>query len=344
MMPIALRHCLAVLCWTLLPGSVFAACLAEDRGDFALLEVLAFREPATALPRITARLNETPTAATQKRAQLTAIAADASRQLGLSRQALAYADAGLALLPSGDQSDLALRLRTVRALVSTNLGGVDAAIVELSRVVDVVQERPLALGCTLRDRGWLHFRQGDAAPALRDLTQSYRLLREHSTPEEAMVAAGRLSMAHYASRNFAVALALVDESIEFFRQEKALVRLATALDRRASILKSAGRLDEAILAADEALAVHTDIGDRVGTGLSQLRLCSVQIERREYELANGWCDAAEATLARSQGMDDNDHRTLAALRGRMAVAQKKARTRDRTTHDCPVRRWRHASR
>ena len=44
MMPIALRHCLAVLCWTLLPGSVFAACLAEDRGDFAPLEVLAFRD------------------------------------------------------------------------------------------------------------------------------------------------------------------------------------------------------------------------------------------------------------------------------------------------------------
>ncbi len=316
------RCVLAALCAAWLSGIAQAACLAEDRGAFAELESLAYRAPDSAMPQVMARLAGTPTAAIQQRAQLSAIAADASRQLGLSRQALAYADAGLALLPSGDQSDLALRMRTLRALVSTNLGGIDAAITELTGIVERTDQRPLALGCILRDRGWLHFRQGDAAPALGDLTRAYALLRQHSTPEEAMVAAGRLSMAHYAARNYAVALALVDESIEFFRTEGAGVRLATALDRRASILKSAGRLDEALAAANEALRVHTEIGDRVGTGLSQLRLCGVEIERREYDRANDWCDAAEATLERSQGMDDNDHRTLAALRGRMAAAQQ----------------------
>ena len=36
-----------------------------------------------------------------RRAALHAIAADASRQLGFSRQSITYADAGLALLPAG---------------------------------------------------------------------------------------------------------------------------------------------------------------------------------------------------------------------------------------------------
>ena len=52
--------------------------------------------------------------------------------------------------------------------------------------------------------------------------------------EEAMVAAGRLSMAQFSVRDYPQALALVDETIAFFREEKAQIRLATALDRRAA--------------------------------------------------------------------------------------------------------------
>ncbi len=132
-----------------------------------------------------------------RRAALHAIAADAARQLGFSRQSITHADAGLALLPAGDMSDLAIRMRTVRALVSTNVGGIDAAIVELTRVVDAIRDRPLALGCVLRDRGWLNFRDGNADQALDDLLRAYSLLRRHASREETMVAAGRLSMAQF---------------------------------------------------------------------------------------------------------------------------------------------------
>ena len=117
-----------------------------------------------------------------RRAALHAIAADAARQLGFSRQSITHADAGLALLPAGDMSDLAVRMRTVRALVSTNVGGIDAATVELTRVIDAVRDRPLALGCVLRDRGWLNFRDGNPDQALDDLLRSYALLRRNAQP------------------------------------------------------------------------------------------------------------------------------------------------------------------
>jgi len=294
-----------------------AACVGTQGGDLAPLEELAFREPAAALKQLAQQISANPNMPTTRRAALHAISADAARQMGFSRQTITEADAGLALLPAGDISDLAIRMRTVRALVSTNVGGIDAASVELTRLVDAIGDRPLALGCVLRDRGWLNFRDGNPDQSLDDLLRGYALLREHGSREEAMVAAGRLSMAQFSVRDYPQALSLVDETIAFFREQNAQIRLATALDRRAHILMAADRLDEARMAADEALRIHEGIGDRVGTGLSLMRMCGVEIQRGSLKDAGEWCDRAEATLSKTSGMDDNDYRTLAALRGRL---------------------------
>ena len=262
-----------------------AACVGSQTGDLAALEELAFRAPAEALAQLAVALSSPQDMPPQRRAALHAIAADASRQLGLSRQTITHTDAGIGLLPAGDMSDLAIRLHTVRALVSTNVGGIDAATVELTRLIEAVRDRPLALGCLLRDRGWLNFRDGNPDQSLDDLLRAYALLRRSASREEAMVAAGRLSMAQFSVRDYPQALLLVDETIAFFREQKAPIRLATALDRRAKILKAAGRLDEAMMAADEALKIHQNIGDRVGTGLSQMTECSVLIERNALKEA-----------------------------------------------------------
>jgi diguanylate cyclase (GGDEF)-like protein len=311
--------CLLALAICVLPEAN-AACVGSQAGELAELEQRAFRDPATALPALANTISSATDMPPAKRAALHAIAADAARQLGFSRQSITHADAGLALLPAGDMSDLAIRMRTVRALVSTNVGGIDAATVELTRVIEAVRDRPLALGCVLRDRGWLNFRDGNPDQALDDLLRAYSLLRRNASREEAMVAAGRLSMAQFSVRDYPQALELVDETIAFFREEKAQIRLATALDRRSAILKAAGRLDEALIAASEALRIHDSIGDRVGTGLSQMRMCGVQIDRNALKQAASWCDRAELTLSRTSGMDDNDYRTLAALRGRLYLA------------------------
>ena len=76
-----------------------------------------------------------------------------------------------------------------------------------------------------------------------------------------------------------------------------------------------------MIAATEALRIHENIGDRVGTGLSQMthvrRADRAQCARPQ---AASWCDRAELTLSQTSGMDDNDYRTLAALRGRLFLA------------------------
>ena len=309
-----------------LSSMTHAACIGTQTGELASMEELAFRDPAAALPKLAAEITSDKDMPSTQRAALHAIAADASRQLGFSRQSITHADAGLALLPAGDLSDLSIRMRTVRALESTNVGGIDAAAVELTRLADALgSDRPLAMGCLLRDRGWLNFRDGNADQALDDLLRAYALLRRNASREEAMVAAGRLSMAQFSVRDYPQALALVDETVAFFREQKAQIRLATALDRRAAILMAAGRLDEASVAAEEALHIHEGIGDRVGTGLSQMRMCGVLIQRNSLREAGVWCDRAEATLSQTSGMDDNDYRTLAALRGRLYLALGRSR-------------------
>jgi diguanylate cyclase (GGDEF)-like protein len=313
-----IKVCLLAL--SMCAPAVHAACVGTQGGDLAALEELAFREPATALKQLAQEISSNPEIPAARRAAMHAISADAARQMGFSRQTITEADAGLALLPAGDISDLAIRMRTVRALVSTNVGGIDAAAVELTRLIDAISDRPLALGCVLRDRGWLNFRDGNPDQSLDDLLRGYTLLRQHGSREEAMVAAGRLSMAQFSVRDYPQALALVDETITFFREQNAQIRLATALDRRAHILMAADRLDEARMAAEEALRIHEGIGDRVGTGLSQMRMCGVEIQRGSLKDAGEWCDRAEVTLSKTSGMDDNDYRTLAALRGRLYLS------------------------
>ena len=192
-------------------SAVDAACLGAQGGDLATMEELAFRNPTAALPQLASAISAATDMPPTQRAALHAIAADASRQLGFSRQTITHSETGLALLPAGDMSDLAIRMRTVRALVSTNIGGIDAATVELTRLIDAVgEDRPLALGCLLRDRGWLNFRDGNPDQALDDLMNAYKLLQRNASREETMVAAGRLSMAQFSVRDYPQALAIWD--------------------------------------------------------------------------------------------------------------------------------------
>jgi hypothetical protein len=165
--------CLLVLA-AAIPGA-HAACVGQQTGDLAAMDELAFRDPASALPQLAAAISSASVMPATRRAALHAIAADASRQMGFSRQTITHADAGLALLAAGDMSDLAVRMLPVRALVSTNVGGSDEATVELTRVVDAIgNERPLAMGCLIRDRGWLYFRAGNPDKALDDVVAHLR--------------------------------------------------------------------------------------------------------------------------------------------------------------------------
>jgi diguanylate cyclase (GGDEF)-like protein len=56
-----------------------------------------------------------------------------------------------------------------------------------------------------------------------------------------------------------------------------------------------------------------------------MRMCNVEIERNALTDAARWCDRAEVTLSQTSGMDDNDYRTLAALRGRLYLALGKSK-------------------
>jgi diguanylate cyclase (GGDEF)-like protein len=299
------------LCLTAGFGSAWAACLAPAQGALAPLEAVAFRAPAQALAQLEKQGALATTQAPAERAAALAIAAEAARQLGHDKAALEHANAGLQALAPDRVSDLALRLRAVRAM---ELDEVTDALAELDAATRDAHDRPLARGCLLRDSGWLKLNTNHIDAALGDLIQAYALLGKTGDRDEQMVTTGRLSIAYARGGDQVAALALVDETATHFRQTGARVRLTTALIRRAGALSALKRWPEAEASLREALAISREDGDASGASQVLTSLCQV-VGRQEREAeALALCDEAERTMRSSGTADDESLHTLVLLR------------------------------
>jgi diguanylate cyclase (GGDEF)-like protein len=288
-----------------------AACLAPAHGELAPLEMLAFRAPAAALAPLEQLASRADMQTPQRRAATAAIHAEAVRQLSQYTSGRALAGKGLAAIAPDTVSDLALRLRAIRATSSTSdrssLSDLDAAVV-------TVGERHLALGCLLRDRGWLRLGADDVQGSLADLIRAYKLLGQHGQRDDQVVAMGRLAMAYVAGGDHAAALALIDETIDHFRRTEAQVRLATALQRRADTLALMERLPEAEADGREALLISLAHGDIGGAGSLLVSLCRfVGLQDREAD-ALELCDQGERRLREGNALDDSSRQELRLLR------------------------------
>jgi diguanylate cyclase (GGDEF)-like protein len=304
-----LRACVGL---SLLGGfAVHAACLASAQGELAPLEALAFRAPAQAQAQLAQWAARPTLQASKQRAELAAIAADVYRQLSKDDIAAQHSAAGLAALAPDTQSDLALRLQAAHAASGEDA---KAAVLALSAAIASADKNPLAQGCLLRDRGWRYVDSGNLEGALSDLMQAHALLTQHSNRDEQAVAMGRLAIVYVDAGDHTAALALIDETIDHFRNINAPVRLATALARRATSLIKLKRLPEAEAAAQEAVAVSLAHGDKGGAGFALFRQCQIAgLQDREAD-ALALCDRAEVALREGGALDAGTQDGLALTR------------------------------
>lgn len=291
-------------------SGVQAACLAPADGDMAFIEDLAFREPAQALVALDALKGGVLLADPRRHAQWQAIAAEAHRHLSDLNRSLLHARAGIALLAGDNSSDLAVRLRTVNALVSDDA----FANAEYEALATLTADRPLALGCVLRDRGWARQRLGDIDGALSDLMRAHANLGQYGSSDEQQVATGRLATVYQNGGDAQTALALIDETVQHFRDTGAAVRLGTALSRRAMVLMQLKRPKEAEASALEALALAESRGELAGTGQVLTTLCRIKYLQGQPKEALAACDRSEAALLSSGTMDIDDRATLVVQR------------------------------
>jgi diguanylate cyclase (GGDEF)-like protein len=302
------RWALAVLLLCGFVGAAQGACMAAATGALAPVEALAFRAPDQALAKLEQLGALAATQAPQQRAEALAIAAEAARQLGHEDAALVHADAGLKALAPERTSDLALRLRAVRAMQLD----ITEALAELDAAQQDANDRPLVRGCLLRDSGWLKLRTNHIEGALGDLIQAYALLSQTGDRDEQMVTTGRLSMAYARGGDQAAALGLVEETVQHFRQTGARVRLTTALIRKANTLAALKRLPDAEAALREALVISRADGDGGGASQVLTSLCQV-VGRQDREAeALALCDESERTM-RSSGTADADSLHMLSL-------------------------------
>ena len=298
----------------LIASSARAACLAPAQGDLQALDTLAFRAPAEALVKLKALEGSAAIQTPTQRAMWSALASDATRQLGMDVASIEHAEAGLAALAPDTQSDLALRLRAARGF---QLDHSVEAIKELTAVLAELGDQPLARGCVLTARGWRQLDTDNLEAALRDLMEAVKLLSAGGERDDQMVAMGRLSVAYTRSGDHAAALRLVDESVDYFRATRALVRLTTALSRRSVALVALKQLPQAEAALREALSIGRDLSDAATEVDVLLRLCGVvgKQDRRGAEAeALSFCDEAERVLRTSKMSDEESAHNLAMLR------------------------------
>jgi diguanylate cyclase (GGDEF)-like protein len=312
------RFLAAALCAAAtLPGVAAAACLASGAGDLARLEQLAFLAPSGVEAEVQAALAASPDVSAQRRAHLYAIAGAADQQLGRAPSAFASASTGLAMLAPDTSSDLAIRLRILQGLVDANE---DAALRRLVELEPLLHTRPLALACLLRDRSVVHANRGNVKEALADQIRAHQLLGEYGTPQEQMVSTSRLSLLYHTTGDRENALRLIDESIAYFRANNAQVRVATALDRRATILAALKRYEEARFAADQALNLSVRANDAVGAAYLQFRICRIATLQGDYRAAIENCEVAKRALVAAKAFDEYENALYGILMGSVRVA------------------------
>lgn len=310
------RHALTMvlIAGLALAGGVQAACLAPADGTLAVIEDLAFREPAQAIVALDALKGIALLADPRRHAQWHAMSAEAQRQLSHLERTLHHARAGVALLAGDSSSDLAVRLRTVKALVSDDA----LAKVEYEALATLTADRPLALGCVLRDRGWARQRSGDIDGALADLMLAHANLGQYGSRDEQHVATGRLATVYQNGGDGQTALALIDETVQHSRDTGAAVRLGTALARRAMVLMQLKRPQEAEASAREALALAESRGELAGAGQVLTTLCRIKHLQGQAKEALALCDRSEAVLLRSGTMDNDDRAMLVVQRAEVS--------------------------
>jgi signal transduction histidine kinase len=307
-----------------IPTAAGAACIGAHEGLPAELELAAFADPPRALVEIERRLEDlspaTGDTAASQRVTLHAMAAEAWRQLGRSVEALHAAESARAIALRAVDGDLAVRVRLVHAMALSLNGSTSEAIDALDGVVADSRDNPRATACAYKDRGWLRYRRREIEPAFRDLTQAYELLQRLGVESEAMVAAGRLASVYRAAGAFEDSERLLLETIGYFERVGARVRVATARDRLGQVYLDQGNVDAAIRQFELERVSSETANDPLGIAYATMRICQSLLSRGDHRNAARNCDEAGERLAAVGPVDNIDRKSLAVLRGRIALA------------------------
>jgi diguanylate cyclase (GGDEF)-like protein len=282
-----------------------ADCLESPYPDVRSLEARGVQDPKKALEAITTALAAAQKSApADKRhvAALYALAAQSYSLLELDADARSSASAGLQLAPEQtDPTHLALQIAHAENIYDPI--GIDSAISGIERTRSLQAHGSRADVCLQITLGRLQYRRGRADLALPTLTQAYQASLALAAAEPRVEAAAALSPVMRVVGDFAQALALNQESIDWELQHHATLSLSVARYLRGQILSEMHEYKAAIEETGQARKLSVELADQQGIGFADLATCDDRLSLGEIGAARNDCESALRIFSASHSAD-----------------------------------------
>jgi len=284
---------------------VQAACFQSADPTIQRLQTLAARDATAALPQVQAELDLANKAALRdpmRVAALLAVQAQSYSVLELDGDARASALAGLKLVPESNNV-IHLELLSLHAENIYDHAGIDAAI----KAIDAAHARQasdsIAESCLRITLGILQIRQDHADLAIVNLMHAYESSMASGRLEQRMLAASALSSAMRDMGDYAQALALNAEVIDWNTAQGAKLALSVSRYLRGTILTEIRDFHAAIEEYKKARELSVTLKDAMGVAFADLDICGLQIDSGELKEARRRCNDALRVFTAADSKD-----------------------------------------
>jgi diguanylate cyclase (GGDEF)-like protein len=291
--------------------SASAACLPSADREVQEYEQRIGTDPAAVEKAVSARLQSNTDNDPTYRAALFAVLTESLGALERYDEVRSAAQQGIALLNDA-RSPTHVNLLHQAAGNTYDDEGVRRAIVEVEAARKLQAPNSPAEACLLIALGQLEHQVDRVDQASIYLTRAYRMSVGVERTRQRVLAADTLSIVMRDLHEFAQALALNQEVIDWDVQRGAKFNLATSRFMRGAILRETGDHKAAIAELEASRDLSYQMNDAFGIAYDNLLMCTSNIELGLLKTARSQCDQALQTFTRLASVEPQKQ-ALAAL-------------------------------
>jgi diguanylate cyclase (GGDEF)-like protein len=303
----AWRLCsLLAIAWTMGAAPSFAACLISEDPVISELQTLVEKDAARALKQVATRLQpleHAPQPDVQLLASLYAVQAQAYSMLELDDDAKKAAWKGLQFT-TRISDPVRLDLLSAYAENVYDAAGMDAALKTIDEARASQAAGSLADTCLLITRGVLQRRQDRTDLAIGSLTQAYRASTTREFAKARINSAAELSTVMRTMGDYAQALTLNQEVIDWDTEHGATLSLSVDRFLRGKIFNLMGKYASAIEEFAEARKLSVQLNDAQGVAFADLHDCTARIELGQLQRAALECNHALRGFTAAHSADE----------------------------------------
>ena len=282
------------LVWAVAASPSFAICLVSKDPEIRELQTLVNKDAAQAVKQAGARLQspeQTPQPDAQLLASLYAVQGQAYTNLELDDDARNAASKGLRYA-TRVSDPIHLDLLSTYAENVYEAAAMDAALKTIDAARASQAPGSLADACLQITRGVLQRRQDRPDLAIASLTQAYHASTAPDFAQARINSAAELSTVMSSMGDYAQALALNQEVIDWDTEQGATLSLSVNRFLRGKILNLMGRYAAAIGEFGEARRLSVQLNDIQGVAFADLHECTARIELSQIQRAASECNQA----------------------------------------------------